>query len=603
MNFQFNDYAITLIVSGIATLLLSFFIFQKRVPVVRWFAVMMMCIATWAVTYGFELASSTLSQMLFWINLEYIGLSLLPAVWIVFMIRFVGKSEWLTGRNMFLFFKIPVMTLLLVWTNSWHHLHYQAVSVDRSGPFPLLAITPGIWYIINTVYFYGLLIFGGYLLIRRFRNADAIFKKQNRIILIGACIPWTVNILYLAGVRPHAHIDLTPYAFILTSTIIGIGLLKFRLFDVVPVAREKLIDGMSDGMLVLDVSGYVVDLNPAMKKFLPTFVDNPIGKSLKDILPLERKLHNIVTNRREERIELIVKNGKSRFFEVAVSTLFEKDTIYSGTLLRFWDITEYKRTEQTLKEQSAELNKINKLKDRILSIISHDLRTPLADLMSTLSLIEQGGISEHEFRKYTHVLTGHVKHTSTLLENLLVWSSSQLKGDEVKQDVFDLKALIIDSMKLFEQQVQEKYIVLENKVIYSVLLSADFDMVGFMLRNLLSNAIKFCRKGDSIAIGVMAGEGPRVTVYVRDTGVGLSKEVRENIFGDKMISKPGTNQEKGTGLGLKICKEFVEKNGGTLWVETVEGHGSTFFFTLKKALVESMKVPSVEKKQSSDRAK
>jgi hypothetical protein len=193
MHLPNNLFAITLILSGLVTVGVSWMIFKRTGGAVRWFGWMMLSIAIWAISYGCELSSDTLSQMLFWINIEYLGISYAPPLWIIFVIGFTGKERWLTPLNWFLIFIIPTITLLMVWTNRWHHLHYASVGVDNNGPFPLLSLKVAIWYKIHTVYFYLMLGWGMYLIISRFRKADGFIKRQNRIILFGAFIPRCPN--------------------------------------------------------------------------------------------------------------------------------------------------------------------------------------------------------------------------------------------------------------------------------------------------------------------------------------------------------------------------------------------------------------------------
>lgn len=178
MELQFNSYSVVLISSGLATFFISYLIFKRLGGTVRWFSLLMFFIGLWAVTYGMELSCQTLPDMLFWINLEYIGIALLPASWIIFIINFIGKEQWLKWHTSLLIFLIPLITISLVWTNSLHHLHYASVSIDKNHSFPLLNIKPGIWYKCFTVYFYFLLAWGCFLLINRFKRADSIYKNK-----------------------------------------------------------------------------------------------------------------------------------------------------------------------------------------------------------------------------------------------------------------------------------------------------------------------------------------------------------------------------------------------------------------------------------------
>lgn len=568
--------------SGVAALFLSILIFNRLSETVRWFAAMMFCSAIWAICYALELASYTLNQMLFWINMEYIGISFLPATWIIFTIKFIGKDEWLTRKNLFLIFLFPFITYLLVWTNPWHHLHYEHTSLDDSGPFPLLSIKPGVWYRVHTVYFYFLLIWGLSLLIHKFRKADPVYKRQNILIIVGAFIPWFVNLIYLLGLRPYKHIDLTPHAFIATSIVISFGLLRFKLFDILPLAREKIIEEMREGVLVLDFNTRVADLNPAMKKFLSLRSAEIIGKTLHEIIPSEASiLHKAINTRQNNVLEVKVNNQlQTRIFEVTVTPLLEQKNGYSGTVLTFWDITERKQAEEKLKAQAKELLALNKLKDQLFSIISHDLRSPLASLIDILNTVEEGEISDEEFKSFLPALSENVGHTSTLLENLLYWSKSQLNGETITPESFDLNALTQKKLAFFEKKALEKCVRLENHVKENTCLMADKNMVEIILRNLIGNAIKFSKQNDVVSISAQVDNGV-TTVCVSDTGVGMESEILEKLFSPELVTTRGTFEEKGTGLGLKLCKDFIEKNNGKIWAESMVGKGSRFYFQLK----------------------
>lgn len=578
MHFEFNIFSIILLGSGFVISITSYLIFKTKGSVVRSFGYVMLAIVLWAVTYGLELASPTLDQMLFWINLEYIGISLLPALWIVFVIKFIGREGWLTIFNTALIFLIPFLTVFMVWTNPYHHLHYAYVDISTSGPFPLLVIIPGLWYKFFTFYFYTMLAWGIYLLVSKFRKADVIYRRQNKMIVIGAVFPWLVNLIYLLDYRPLDHIDLTPFAFIITVLSISFGILRFKLFDVVPVAREKVLEVMSDGMMVLDGQNRIVDVNGEMKKYLKDDSQVLIGTHYGDFFPGQDVLHFMVNERMQDKIE-IRSGDPPGYFEVNLTPLFEKGTVYSGIILLFREITEKKLAEEKLKEQSEQLQALNRLKDKLFTIISHDLRGPFKSLLDILRMSENGHISDQEVKallphaiKYTDNITG-------LLENLLHWSKTQLQGEVINRESFDLKEVVEEQVGLIEKRAKEKAILLEDHVATETRVFADKNMVQLIVRNLVTNAVKFCNVDDAITI-LARQNGKFTTVEIVDTGVGISPEVQQKLFGMEGYTTFGTRKEKGTGLGLLLCKDFVEKNGGEIWLESEVGKGSKFFFTL-----------------------
>lgn len=344
MFLSINLFSITLLISGVVSMLVSFFVFTRVTGSIRWFSHMMFCISLWAVTYGLELASTTLESMMFWIQIEYVGITLLPATWICFIVSFTGKHKWMTRRNLALVFSMPVITMIIVWTNSWHHLYYQSVSLAHSDSYILLALERGPWYYVFTAYFYLLLASGTILLLQRFKHADPIYRRQNAIILLAAFIPWLVNLLYLVGLRPHKHIDLTPYAFIVTSSLLAVGLLRFRLLNLIPIARDKIIEEMKTGMMVLDAQDIVIELNVEMRRILGRHA-SLIGEAFGSFLAGEVELNQKVAARINSSVVLRIND---RWYEVGVTSMFEKMTVYSGVILLFSDITSHRLTEQQL---------------------------------------------------------------------------------------------------------------------------------------------------------------------------------------------------------------------------------------------------------------
>jgi PAS domain S-box-containing protein len=578
MSLHFNAFSVLLLMSGVGTLLIAFLILHGATTVVKWFAAVMFCVTIWGIAYSFELSSHTLGQMLFWIRIEYIGISFLPAMWIFFIVKFIGKNEWLTILNRVIIIVFPIATLLLVWTNSWHHLHYENVHADSSGPFPLLAITPGPGYYVHTIYFYFMLALGIALLISKFSNTEVAFRRQRQAILLGACLPWLVNFAYLLGVRPFHHIDLTPYAFIVTSVSIAYGLFRYRLFNVMPLAREKVMEAIREGILVLDGQGRVVDMNPAMRVFLPSYMTEIIGEAFADILPQHEQLHELVGRETGTRAELEIGD---RSYEVAVTRLFDKRRNSGGVTLIFWDITERKKYSEKIEQQAQELRDLNAIKNRIFSIVAHDLRGPIASLAAILDMVENSRASGEEFKAMVSMISRNVDYTSAMLENLLYWSMSQLEGHYVTPGRFDLTSMVRNKLALYEKRANDKKIILADKVDEGTFLFADPDMIGVVLRNLISNAIKFCNCGDTITISTAQGPDT-ITVCIADTGTGIDPERIGKLFSSETVTTRGTQNEKGTGLGLKLCKEFVEKNHGTFWLESVLKKGSRFYFRLAK---------------------
>lgn len=236
--------------------------------------------------------------------------------------------------------------------------------------------------------------------------------------------------------------------------------------------------------------------------------------------------------------------------------------------------------QKQLQHQNEDLSRLNELKNKLLSIISHDFRSPLSSLQGVISMLNSQALSPGEIKLVFEALSIKVENTTNMLDNLLKWTRNQMQGIRVEPTMFALPTLVEDVINSQLILADKKEVILNHNVPSPLPVFADSEMVRMVLRNLISNAIKFTLKGDSVTIKAQSTEEGRVLVSVIDTGLGISPDDMQKLFQLKDHTTYGTANEKGTGLGLIICREFVEKNGGEIWVESEKGQGSTFYFTL-----------------------
>ncbi len=229
-----------------------------------------------------------------------------------------------------------------------------------------------------------------------------------------------------------------------------------------------------------------------------------------------------------------------------------------------------------LKTQKEELQKINSSKDKLLSIISHDLKGPLNSIKQMLGLLSSGNLTAEELKYLIGNITQDVGVSVNLLDNLLNWARSQMQGIKVTTVKIDVFEIVDENFKLFNYNFNKKKIVNRNNVPKDAIVYADYDMIKLVIRNLIANAIKFTPEEGQITVGCIQ-KVANTEICVSDTGIGISKENQENLFEVKeAFQKIDGSREVGTGLGLILSKEFIEKNGGTITVDSVKGKGSTF---------------------------
>jgi PAS domain S-box-containing protein len=342
------------------------------------------------------------------------------------------------------------------------------------------------------------------------------------------------------------------------------------------------VEAKRDGVLVVDSHQRVVDMNAQMKKIAAiTEAKKVIGQKLDQLLPREDILHELVSEQTYGKIEIRrFLNDGERLFEVDVNPLHQKGVEFGGIIILFRDITERRAAEERLSNQSSELEAANRLKDRLFSIIAHDLRSPIRNLKLLVSLSNNGMITDAEFKALLPELSKKVGYVSDLLENLLYWSRAQLEGQGVEPVNFDLKNVSQNEIHYFTQKAQEKGIYISDNIAPNTTVFADVHMIELVIRNLLSNAIKFSSAGDRISVSCEKTSMNEIIVKVEDSGSGMPKEMLDKLFLFETFTTRGTNNEQGTGLGLQLCKEFVEKNNGKIWAKSEVGKGSVLYFTL-----------------------
>lgn len=237
-----------------------------------------------------------------------------------------------------------------------------------------------------------------------------------------------------------------------------------------------------------------------------------------------------------------------------------------------------------LSKKQKELNELNRLKDKLFSIISHDFRGPLSSIKSIIILLDEGHITQEESKEYLHNANIEISNTLNLLDNLLKWSLNQMKKSTVEKINFDLAELARVNEALLSPIAGKKNIRIVNQVKSPLMVHADQNMMNLVIRNLVSNAVKFSPAHSTIYLDARL-EQQQVVVQVKDEGVGIDKTQLASLFQfEHVISTYGTENEKGVGLGLSLCKDFVEQNGGRIWVESETGKGSTFSFSIPVAL-------------------
>jgi PAS domain S-box-containing protein len=352
---------------------------------------------------------------------------------------------------------------------------------------------------------------------------------------------------------------------------------------------RRLFETAKDGILILDAyNGQIVDVNPYLMNVLGYSYEEFLGKELWEIgifknIEDSKAAFIELQNKgfiRFEDMPLETKNGKPINVEYVSNVyLVDKAKVIQCNIR---DISDRKRAEDNLKESEKRLRELNATKDKFFSIIAHDLKSPFTSIIGLSELLSDQ-VSKNDYNgidEYANMIQTSSWRAMDLLTNLMEWSRSQTGRIVFNPQNINLADLIDESSALLQESANQKNIVITKNLPAGLTVFADKSMINTILRNLISNAIKYTNPGGKIDITAVKGER-ELTVRVSDDGVGIKENDLAKLFLiEASRSTRGTRDEDGTGLGLILCKEFVSKHGGKIWVESVHGQGSRFAFTI-----------------------
>ena len=267
--------------------------------------------------------------------------------------------------------------------------------------------------------------------------------------------------------------------------------------------------------------------------------------------------------------------------EYSCQVIYEKEQM-TGLVISFRDVSQRHETERELKKSEQNLRELNFTKDKFFSIIAHDLRSPFSNIIGVSKMLQEN-IDDYDLpkiKRLAKIISDSSNSAYRLLENLLEWTRVHTGRIQSKPDRINLNRLVFSILFLFESSINEKNLRAKQSIPENLYVYADPNMLATIIRNLVSNAIKFTFRNGSFEIRAEA-EARQVRLEIQDTGIGISPKNIEKLFKiEGAYSSKGTDNEKGTGLGLILCKEFVEKNNGKIGVRSTKGKGSIFWFTV-----------------------
>lgn len=585
MNLNLYLSALLIAATGCSAVVVYLCWKRRELPIAVSYGLCILTTAFYTFGYAFELVSTSLESIRFWLHIEYIGIPFGTVFWIVMVLQYTGRQAYIRKWTVTAAMVIPVMTFIANHTNEWHHLFYKSLTLDDSEGFPLAHIVRGPLYYVHAVYAYALILVGTILLLRMyFRSAPSV-KKHVALMLVGSLAPYGFTLVYLSEVLPTPF-DISPFGFVLSGIFFLFGIYQFNLLRLAPMALQKVFESMQDAVVLLDLEHNITGFNQAAGRTIQGLGrKNGIGRPASTVFAANPALLRIIDRALvTEDKELLKDEATDRYYDVEVSLIADYRSKPTGKMLLLRDVTDAVRSEERLLDNARQLRELNAFKDQMFNVVAHDIRDPMAVLLNLTELLEEEASAcgeDHE--EIVQEMSRQVHSTFALVESLLEWFRSQRGGMVFVPIVQSLSHSVQRSIRLLQGRSDGKGIRIASDVQPDAFVNADKEMLDMVLRNLLSNAIKFTELGGDIQVRA-SRSGDAFTVSVSDSGMGVPEErlytlLREN----NVVSTEGTAGERGVGLGLALCKEFVRLNGGELWFDSAPGQGSSFYFTVPAA--------------------
>jgi len=360
MSYQFTFNMLPLVIAAAISGTLAGYTWRNRkTPGALAFSALLIILFQWIVSYIFQLAATNLPLKILWQNITFIGVVATPVAWFIFALEFTGRRAWINRQRLILLSILPFITTIIVFTNSLHGLFRASLRLAAEGGYILLQTENGPWFWVHAAYTYTLIMIGLILIIRALLRWPPAYRVQMILILLATLAPLISNVLVVFSLVPTL-LDLTPFAFTITGMGMAYALFRHRLLDIAPIARDIVIDGMKDGMIVLDANGRIVDINPAAQNIIGFSGDGqPIGKSIADVLSQWPHLIESYRNVDEAEDEITLgENDTQRWYELNLTTLRDENKTVIGQVITVRDITQRKLAERLVQESEARFRQI-----------------------------------------------------------------------------------------------------------------------------------------------------------------------------------------------------------------------------------------------------
>jgi PAS domain S-box-containing protein len=538
--------------------------------------------ALWSVTVALRLAATTQASELLWYRVRFLGVVVTAIGFFLFTASYTARYQWFRRDRLAALAVIPVVTNVVAWTNGTEGLLW---SVSGTAGHIVAVPEPGPWFLVHATWAYLLVAAGSYwLLLSLLQNRRTLYRGQTALILLGVVIGIIPNVLAAANVTT---VTWTPVGNTIATVAFASAVIRYRAFDVLPIARDIVIENFDRGMLVVDHEDRVVDSNDQMRPILGHDPADVLGKPLDDVLEgsIDVPPSAVTDGGRSETVSLTV-SGEPREFELSTSPISDSTDTQIGHVVLFSDVTEKVHQRQQLQDQKQKLQRQNERLDQFASVVSHDLRSPLSVAQLRLNLLKEEVDSDH-----VDSIEHSLGRMETMIDDLLTMARAE-------QAVEDGQVEQIRGRELAEaawKTTRTESATLELAVPDDAVVEGHRSLLRTALENLFRNSLDHNEPPVTVWLRAATDEdGTIERLWVKDDGVGVPEDQREAIF-----EYGHSTSEAGTGFGLAIVREILQSHGWEISVADGDSGGACFEIETSPVRTELGEDTTVESKPTS----
>ncbi|HYB96859.1 MAG TPA: histidine kinase N-terminal 7TM domain-containing protein [Vicinamibacterales bacterium] len=556
---------------------------RRGVPGGEAFGWLMVATALWSFTSALHTLVDDYSARLIITKIQYLGVAPIGVLWLLFTTEY-SRVAWPGGAILRVaVWIVPVTTLLLALTNEAHHVYWTSIEEITTVAGPRLRYRGGPWYWVHASYSYLLILIGTAILAQGLRRFPPLYRRQTALIIAGALVPWLGNFLYLSGIV--AGLDLTPVAFTVSGACLTWGIYRHRLFGLLPVARDMVIDSMDDGVLVLDAQRRIVDMNAAAQRYTgctTAFLGRPIDEAV----PWWTLAIDEDRPKAERQPAIVKLEPGPRYFEVKVSAVSDAQQRFAGWLVIIHDVSNRRRSEA--ERYAFERRMQEQQKNESLMVlaggVAHDFNNLLTGILGNADLLSILSPPDSDQRRAADAIVIGAQRAADLVSKMLAYSG----GGRVVPETVDLDVLVRDMVDLLGASVARHCRLIYNSPGPLPLVETDPTQIRQVVLNLIVNAAEAVDDAGVITVatgeetldaaalkkmtfGNQVNEGRYVFIDVVDNGTGMSEHTLARMF-DPFFSTKDT----GRGLGMAAVAGIVRGHRAALRVTSAEGQGTRF---------------------------